>query len=859
MSAAETLSVRVISVPRRLEAGAEDPGAWGKFYIFHGPRKGEEYLFTGPVLEVCKLIKPNILAVVRGEFVPCSIDRTTGRGFYVHKAGDFVVAPDPDVLATMADITGVPISFEEFSSCLGYLKACSLQEARCVLEASPDRIDGLISAVGAELANKFLKWIGWERKWGADQLEGLFQACGLENELDYSYVWSAAKALRFRASRRGVNVADLVREHPYVLSQVWDDDGLTRQVIKAVLRSTGCSDWERAKEMAAVAAVQLVKREMDRGHSFTWKERVTGAMLNAAEDEMPGLKRNDAERPELLRQVWDVLHSSDASFLHGGLRSEKDGTNISFQEIARETEIVPKNNKFIAVYATGVYFAEKKAAERLADVVFSESNIEIDEDELLEQFTRAATEEGCKPDQEQLDFARSVARNRVTVLVGEAGSGKTKAVRWLVNALNRVLRGYHAPVLAPTALAAYRAARKTTGDPSTIHRFVRFLTEDADVFIEDPSGFEEGSGEYALPLVVVDESSMLGPVLLRRLLWYCGTATRYVFAGDPVQLPPVGPGGTFNALIRLAREGTPGFSLVELTQNHRVAQGSEIYDAARRVRSGYPLPERAKGIDVIYAKSAAEAVEKCVEVVRGMYAKWPDAPGELLVLTPRRHRSVGLVGAEDLNDALAAAFGFSQGFAPGVPVVAVRNDYADRPDIHPRWVREKRHPRRNVHVFNGTPGVVHRVRGDELSVVYDVAGDFQEVWYTKEEAPYFVERAFAMTVHKAQGGQARNVVLVLLNRLADRSLLYTAVSRCNDEPAGIGRVVIITRPEFAEAHYARPEWAELAETEDAGDEAAPVQRPVLAALYHRVKREIGRRPGAVFIGRPDEEIPVFSA
>lgn len=121
--------------------------------------------------------------------------------------------------------------------------------------------------------------------------------------------------------------------------------------------------------------------------------------------------------------------------------------------------------------------------------------------------------------------------------------------------------------------------------------------------------------------------------------------------------------------------------------------------------------------------------------------------------------------------------------------------------------------------------------------------------YYVEELSYFLEPAYATTVHKAQGGRAANVVFVFTTNLSNRSLLYTALTRCGSNE---GTVTIITTEQFKEAPYTSPDWAKkVLEEEDAGDEEDAVPC-VLTALYHEAKRCIEsdhRHDEAVLAGR----------
>jgi exodeoxyribonuclease V alpha subunit len=76
-------------------------------------------------------------------------------------------------------------------------------------------------------------------------------------------------------------------------------------------------------------------------------------------------------------------------------------------------------------------------------------------------------------------------------------------------------------------------------------------------------------------------------------------------------------------------------------------------------------------------------------------------------------------------------------------------------------------------------------------------GGRQEIW---EEDFHRIDLAYAITVHKAQGSQFMRVIVpVVRNRLLDRTLIYTALTR------GIEKVVFIgDRDAFDAAVMAPP-------------------------------------------------------
>lgn len=201
--------------------------------------------------------------------------------------------------------------------------------------------------------------------------------------------------------------------------------------------------------------------------------------------------------------------------------------------------------------------------------------------------------------------------NRVFVIRGAAGTGKTTLVKLLVPMLRR--RGFNPSLLAPTGRAALVLSKRTGFAASTIHSGIFNI-------VDEPIKDESGSAlKWIFPLkkdkdienvaFVVDESSMVGLAkhdndrelfqfgsgsLLGDLIEYSGvkvlgTTNLLFFVGDAFQLPPVGersdempPALDVEKLRKLT-----GFNpyILELTKVHRQDNGSGILAEAVKIRN----------------------------------------------------------------------------------------------------------------------------------------------------------------------------------------------------------------------------------------------------------------------------------
>jgi exodeoxyribonuclease V alpha subunit len=348
----------------------------------------------------------------------------------------------------------------------------------------------------------------------------------------------------------------------------------------------------------------------------------------------------------------------------------------------------------------------------------------------------------------------------VGLLTGGPGVGKTTIVRLVV----ALAEAAHARVLlaSPTGRAAKRLAEATGRDAQTVHRMLGWEPGDG--------GFLHGSeNPLEADLVVVDEISMLDVVLAHHLAKAIQPPTRVIFVGDPNQLPSVGPGNVLHDLI--ASRVVPVF---RLSQIYRQSADSLIVTNAHRILHGEApmLPERGDVRSDFYffhAEDPEKCAERTVEVVTrripGRFGfAWVD---DVQVISPMYR---GPCGVDALNERLREENARSTPNAAeirhglrvlreGDRVIHTRNDY------------EKE-------VFNGDMGRIVRV--------YDTSEPTLVVKYPEREVTYAsaefsdLQPAFAITVHRSQGGEFPAVVLPLVTQhymMLQRHLLYTAITR----------------------------------------------------------------------------------
>ena len=173
----------------------------------------------------------------------------------------------------------------------------------------------------------------------------------------------------------------------------------------------------------------------------------------------------------------------------------------------------------------------------------------------------------------QYDAASAVAGDdRLVIVVGPAGAGKTTMLRAAVEDLDR--HGRHVYGLSTTAKAARTLERETAMRSDTIAKLVHEWG-----LPERPP-----EPEWRLPpgtTLIVDEAGMIGTCNLHRLTELASANDwRLVLVGDPRQLQAVGRGGMFTELCNTGRT-------IELEHIHRFTEPWEAA-ASLLLRQGDP-------------------------------------------------------------------------------------------------------------------------------------------------------------------------------------------------------------------------------------------------------------------------------
>jgi exodeoxyribonuclease V alpha subunit len=408
---------------------------------------------------------------------------------------------------------------------------------------------------------------------------------------------------------------------------------------------------------------------------------------------------------------------------------------------------------------------------------------------------------------EQRAAARIALAQSTTVLTGGPGTGKTTTVAALLALLAEQAAGAGRPPLrialaAPTGKAAARLqqaveeevrrlpesdqARLAGVRAVTLHRLLGPRPDSSSRF--------RHHRDNRLPhdVIVVDETSMVSLTMMARLLEAVRPGSRLILVGDPDQLASVEAGAVLADLVEGLRERTD-VQVAALRTSHRF--GESIGALAEAVREG----DANRALELLHAGgehlelvSDASPLPRLRELLLPHAlrllesAERGDADAALATLEQQRllcaHRE-GPYGVEHWNRQVERWLTDESGQPlwtstyAGRPLLVTANDYG-------------------LGIYNGDTGVIVR-RGTDLRAA--VAGTTGRLDLAPSRLGQ-VETMHAMTIHKSQGSQAEQVVVVLPpqeSRLLTRELFYTAITRARE------RVVVVGSPDDVRAAISR--------------------------------------------------------
>lgn len=335
-----------------------------------------------------------------------------------------------------------------------------------------------------------------------------------------------------------------------------------------------------------------------------------------------------------------------------------------------------------------------------------------------------------------LDFLDDDSR-QIYTLHGLAGTGKTTVLSYIAQQYPRSL------LCTLTGKAASVLRRKTGLKAMTIHSaFYKLVGEKILKSGKAQPIFDEAheDGDLDGAFLLLDECSMINHIMAQDIL---RTGVKIVACGDPGQLPPV--------------EGDPYFDKADFTLKtiHRQALESPIIRQAHRVRNGEKYEEDGEAFRVCKPRELTEIEKFSTDIV----LCWTNKTRQSVNKHMRELRGYSMMPHPQAGEPVLCLkncpeFGVFNGGLYVLKEPFIEGDTTIHLDIEGRTVRV---PRVNFH------GLKSAISMGEPNTWFDFG--------------------YALTVHKAQGSEWPNVILIDEYRRPEdrRKWLYTGITRAAEK------------------------------------------------------------------------------
>jgi len=411
------------------------------------------------------------------------------------------------------------------------------------------------------------------------------------------------------------------------------------------------------------------------------------------------------------------------------------------------------------------------------------------------------------------------------IISGKAGTGKSFAVVKIVEELEK--RNEKVILLAPTGRAALRL-NQLIKDREQIKTEAKTI----DMFLCENGYYEYSIEDFKAPEkiqkikslgkinIILDEASMIDLEKLAFLLSIFQTSDikRLILVGDESQLPPIGLGKPFFDIVEhiTTAEKLKNKHYVRFTLNCRqrfddtIVQIAEVFRRENKYYSEIinkikTEGEVSEGVVVEFWKNKDELYKKIMQKLEDVlkeelkevndkknlsvaericllfglyetgYVKKNDPKTleleKFQIITPYRGEYFGTFGINKLfSEIYKKKFRnreiYRSKFFHAEKIIRIENWY--------KWDNQKK--KKSLLLANGSIGVI--CSKNSKACLYFPDALEREIWEIDDEESF--ERAHAITIHKSQGTQFKNVFVIIPSEkrtLLSTELLYTALTR----------------------------------------------------------------------------------
>ena len=404
------------------------------------------------------------------------------------------------------------------------------------------------------------------------------------------------------------------------------------------------------------------------------------------------------------------------------------------------------NESRLCIYDKFFYKMESNIINKLLEIKNAISGTLVSPSDIQNELSSLANN-GIKLDIIQEMAVKQALTNKLSIISGGPGTGKTLVTKIIVNIFQKYYPDKNIQLCAPTGKASRRMSDVIGLPACTIHKKIGYGSDQLLPINED--------------LLIIDECSMMDIELFSKTLAAISENTSIILVGDYNQLPSVGPGLILRDLI-----DSNVISHTILKSVFRQSNGSEIINAANAVLDkDISRINEQFGKDFVFIEqvSKKEICENISGSIKYLLNNGVD-PSQIQILTPQNDGIIGTTGLNNLmreicnptnNHNVGALFKNTM-FYPGDRIIETENNS-------------------ELNIFNGSIGNITEITKDEVIADFDGR---RVVLANKDMAS--IKLGYAITVHRSQGSEFDYVFVPIISEhefTLNKNLVYTAITR----------------------------------------------------------------------------------
>lgn len=522
----------------------------------------------------------------------------------------------------------------------------------------------------------------------------------------------------------------IIDENPYALLNI---DGCIFETVDRIARNyyhIGIDDSRRVE----AGVTSCLKYAIHNGNCYM---RLQDLIIQSAKKLAINYSSTNEKIAELIREKKLILDKKDG---------EKDGEVIYFPHIYYAEEYVAKN------------LMRRLRKNRLADK--DKMNNYIEWYQKQKHITLAP---------KQIEAVVMACTNQFSIISGPPGSGKTTIIDLVCNIFRDSMPKASIALAAPTGRAAKRMMETTKLPASTVHRLLGSTPRGEFIY-------NERNKIPNLDVLIVDEFSMEDVLIFHHLLKALDDNTILILVGDKDQLDSVDCGQVLNDLLRV--NSIPKSILDEI---YRQKSGSTILNRVMDFKH-QRMPDLTSSNDFDFL----ETKDNTLSVVLNEYFYSVDEYGleNTSLLIPQNK---GDIGVNAMNVLIQNKVNPP---SPQKEEMVLGKRVFREGDLVLQLIN-----RAEKHVYNGMVGKITEIvlGEDKLDDYIVVDFDGHVVEYYRDDMDE-IKLAYAMTVHKAQGSEYRNVIMLLDEQhifMCKKRLIYTGMTRAKERLVIVGQSSVL--------------------------------------------------------------------